>query len=144
MSYQKWFEAHGRKHAAVMAKLTHLSDDEVITYFRYENMVQNEPDFCPLYAEGKKCHDIEKLNCYLCACPNFRFDDAGFEVDEGKSLKSYCAIDSKEGAQFVGEDAIHQNCSGCTVPHHESYIKKHFSRDWFEIMEKVKPNCESL
>jgi len=41
MSYQKWFEAHGRKHAAVMAKLTHLSDDEVIAYFRYENMVQN-------------------------------------------------------------------------------------------------------
>jgi len=137
MSYQKWFEAHGRKHAAVMAKLTHLSDDEVIAYFRYENMVQNEPNFCPLYAEGKKCHDIEELNCYLCACPNFRFDDAGFEVNEGRSLKSYCAIDSKEGAQFVGEDAIHQNCSGCTVPHHESYIKKHFSRDWFEIMHNV-------
>jgi hypothetical protein len=138
MSYIEWFEAHGRKHAAVMAKLTHLSDDEVIAYFRYENMVRHEPDFCPLYAQGKKCHEMEALNCYLCACPNFRFDDTGFEVHEGKSLKSYCAIDSKDGAQFVGEDAIHQNCSGCTVPHHESYIKKHFSRDWFSIMAKVK------
>ncbi len=120
-----------------MTKLTHLSDEEVIVYFRYENMVQHEPDFCPLYAQNKKCHDMENLNCYLCACPNFRFNDAGIEQKEGKLLKSFCAIDSKEGAQFVGEDAIHQNCSGCTVPHHEAYIRKHFKRDWFDIMKKV-------
>ena len=137
MSYKDWFEAHGKKHAAVMQKLTHLSDDEVITYFRFENMRIKEPDFCPLYAENKKCHDMEDLNCYLCACPNFRFDDEGFKEVEGRSLKSYCAIDSKEGDVFKTEDAIHQNCSGCTVPHHEAYIKKHFTRDWFEVMRKV-------
>ena len=137
MSYRDWFEAHGKKHAAVMQKLTHLSDVEVIAYFRYENMRIKEPDFCPLYAENKKCHDMDDLNCYLCACPNFRFDDEGFKEAEGRSLKSYCAIDSKEGDVFETEDAIHQNCSSCTVPHHEAYIKKHFKRDWFEIMRKV-------
>ncbi len=143
MNYKDWFEAHGRKHAAIMQKLTHLSDDEVIAYFRFENMRINEPDFCPLYAENKKCHDMEDLNCYLCACPNFRFDDAGFKVLEGRSLKSYCAIDSKDGDVFKGNDAIHQNCSGCTIPHHEAYIKKHFKRDWFEIMKEVTPEDQS-
>ena len=139
MRYKDWFEAHGRKHAAIMQKLTHLSDDEVIAYFRFENMRIKEPDFCPLYAENKKCHDMEDLNCYLCACPNFRFNDKGFKDLEGRSLKSYCTIDSKEGDIFKTDDAIHQNCSGCTVPHHEAYIKKYFKRDWFEIMEKVTP-----
>jgi len=122
-----------------MQKLTHLSDEEVIEYFRFENMVQKEPDFCPLYKKNKKCHEIEDLNCYLCACPNFRFNDNGFEEVAGKSLKSYCSIDSKDGTVYEGEDAIHQNCSGCTIPHHEVYILEHFQRDWFMIMKKVAP-----
>lgn len=121
-----------------MQKLTPLSDEEVIQYFRFENMVEKEPDFCPLYKENKKCHNMEMLNCYLCACPNFRFDDNGFRKEGDKTVYSICDIDSKDGAIFQTEEAIHQNCSGCAVPHHEAYIKKHFSRDWFEIMKKVK------
>lgn len=121
-----------------MEKLKDKSVDEVIEYFRFDNMVKNEPDFCPLYEENKKCHDYEKLNCYLCACPNFRFNDDGFEVQEGRTLFSYCNINSKDGDQFLGEDYIHQNCSGCLVPHREKYIKKNFSRDWFEIMSEVE------
>jgi len=143
MGYSEWFETHGKKHAAIMAKLTHLRDEEVIAYFRFENMVEKEPDFCPLYKENRKCHDIEELNCYLCACPNFRFDDNGLETIDGKSLKSRCSIDSKEGSRFVGTDAIHQDCSGCLVPHRESYIKEVFHREWFTIMQKVKPTDQS-
>jgi len=139
MAYSKWFRQHGEKHAKIMQKLTQLSDKQVIEYFRFDNMVEQEPDFCPLYAKNQKCHDMKDLNCYLCACPNFRFDDNGFKEREGKTLKSYCAIDSKDGAVFEGKDALHQNCSGCTVPHHESYIQKIFKRDWFEMMDKVAP-----
>ena len=121
-----------------MAKLSHLEADEVIAYFRFENMCEQEPDFCPLYKEKKKCHDLATLNCYLCACPNFRFKDKGFEQKEDKILYSTCNIDSKDGSQYISEDAIHQNCAGCGVPHHEAYIKKIFSRDWFEIMTEVE------
>ncbi|ADR32690.1 hypothetical protein Sulku_0022 [Sulfuricurvum kujiense DSM 16994] len=137
MSYKQWFDAHAAKHAAIMEKLTRLSDDEVIEYFRFENMVKNEPDFCPLYAENKKCHDTEELNCYLCACPNFRFSDAGFAVEERKILFSTCSIESPDGDRYVSESAIHQNCAGCIVPHRESYIKKVFDRDWLKIMKEV-------
>lgn len=138
MTYNEWFEAHASRHEKIMEKLQHLSDDEVIKYFRFENMVKNEPDFCPLYKDNKKCHDYDKLNCYLCACPNFRFNDDGFKKQDNKTLYSYCGIDSKDGAQYIGDDYIHQNCAGCLVPHKEKYIKKHFSRNWKEIMKDVR------
>lgn len=140
MSYKQWFDEHAAKHAAIMEKLTRLSDDEVIAYFRFENMVKNEPDFCPLYAENRKCHDTKELNCYLCACPNFRFNDAGFTLEKGKTLFSTCSIESPDGDRYVSESAIHQNCAGCIVPHRESYIRKVFSRDWKAIMKEVP--CE--
>jgi len=138
MSYSTWFQTHGEKHRAIMDKLSTLSDEEVITYFRFDNMVKNEPYFCPLYKDNKKCHDMPELNCYLCACPNFRFKDEGFKQIENKTLFSTCDIDSKDGSQYINDDAIHQNCAGCLVPHHEAYIKKVFKRDWFEVMKEVK------
>ncbi|HIQ46948.1 MAG TPA: hypothetical protein EYH57_04925 [Sulfurovum sp.] len=137
MTYSEWFYEHGNKHKEIMERLTHLSADEVITYFRFDNMVKNEPDFCPLYKENKKCHDIPELNCYLCACPNFKFRDNGFSKRGDKMLFSVCSINSKEGGQFISDDAIHQDCSKCFIPHYESYIRRMFDRDWFEIME----NC---
>jgi hypothetical protein len=137
MSYKSWFQSHGKKHKEIVDRLSHLSDNELIEYFRYENMVKNEPDFCPLYEDNKRCHNMENLNCYLCACPNFRFDDNGFREEEGRTLFSYCNINSIGGNQFKSESAIHQNCVGCLLPHREIYIKKLFSRDWFKIMKAV-------
>ncbi|MDD2780388.1 hypothetical protein [Sulfuricurvum sp.] len=137
MSYKNWFDTHAAKHRVIMDKLSALSDDEVIEYFRFENMVEKESDFCPLYAEQKKCHDTEELNCYLCACPNFRFNDAGFTLEEGKTLFSICSIDSPDGDRFITDTAIHQNCAGCLVPHNELYIRKIFDRDWGTIMKKA-------
>ena len=135
MTYKEWFEAHAKKHRAIVEKLGHLSDEELIRYFRFDNMVEREPEFCPLYQTGKKCHEMEVLNCYLCACPNFRFDDEGLQEAGDKTLFSTCSIDAKEGKQFVSAEAIHQDCSKCTIPHREEYIRKHFSRDWREIMK---------
>ena len=140
MNYSTWFEGHGQKHQNIMKKLEGLSEEEVIQYFRFENMVEKEPDFCYLYKENKKCHEMEILNCYLCACPHFRFDDEGISKEESKTVYSICSIESKNGYQFVSDDAVHQDCSASTVPHHEAYIKKHFSRDWFDIMRDVKQN----
>ena len=53
MTYEEWFIKQGNLHANVMKRLTDKSIDEVIEYFRFENMVKNEPDFCPLYKTTK-------------------------------------------------------------------------------------------
>jgi Zn-finger protein len=138
MTYKEWFESHASKHAAIMQKLTHMSDQEVIEYFRFDNMVIHEPNFCLLYAQNKKCHDVQELNCYWCACPYFRFNDQGLEIIEEKTLYSTCSIQSKDGAQFISEKSIHQDCTGCLVPHHEKTLKKEFNRDWRVVMWKVQ------
>ncbi|MBP7225173.1 MAG: hypothetical protein KBA17_01440 [Aliarcobacter sp.] len=141
MTYDQWFQLQGELHSNVMKKLTHKSVDEIIEYFKFENMVKNEPDFCPLYKDNKKCHDVEELNCYLCACPHFRFDDLGFEKIGEKVVYSFCSIDSKKGAKFEGDDYIHHDCSGCTIPHRAKYIKANdFKANWFEAMKDVRPN----
>lgn len=136
MTYIQWYHTHADKHNAIVEKLSHLSDSEIIEYFRFNNMVIHEKEFCPLYPLNKKCHDIEELNCYLCACPNFRFNDSGFAFEGEKTLFSTCAIDSPEGDRFITDTAIHQNCSGCLVPHHEGYIRSVFNRNWKKIMAK--------
>ena len=144
MSYIKWFEAHAAKHREIVRKLLKQGHDTemIVAYFDFEHMVQAEPEFCPLYAEGRKCHDMERLNCYLCACPNFRFDDDARPDEEGVTRYSRCAIDSKDGGSIEHNGAVHQDCSRCTVPHHRSYVLKHFDTEWKAIMSECPAPSE--
>ena len=138
MTYEEWFLNQAKLHETIMKKLENRTADEIVEYFKYENMKINEPDFCPLYTLNKKCHEMEDLNCYLCACPYFRFNDSGLKKVNNKVLFSYCSIDSKTGAKFESENSIHHDCSNCTIPHKEKFIKKNFSKDWLKIMKDVR------
>ncbi len=140
MSYKSWFDAHAAKHAKIVEKLRLIGYDEskIIDYFDFENMRLCEEDFCPLYAENKKCHEMEPLNCYLCACPNFRFSDCGLGEKDGVTVYSECAIASKDGAQQNFGGKIHQNCTGCTVPHEKEFVRENFDMDW----KKIMASCE--
>ena len=137
MSYGEWFEQHASKHKKIVDKLVAhgYTKEQIIDYFDFENMVKEEIDFCPLYKDNKKCHEMESLNCYLCACPNFRFDDEGIKKIDAKTQYSFCAIDSKDGKQGVYGDKIHQDCSKCTVPHHKEYVQNKFDIEWKKIMK---------
>lgn len=138
MSYEEWFETHAAKHKKIVDKLVAngFSEDEIINYFEYENMTKEEIDFCPLYKDNKKCHEMEKLNCYLCGCPNFRFDDEGLDEYNGMKILSKCDINN--GSKLSRGGFIHQDCSKCTVPHHKAYVKKNFDLDWKKIMSGCK------
>jgi uncharacterized protein (TIGR00303 family) len=141
VSYKSWFDAHAVKHAKIVEKLRLIGYDEnkIIDYFDFKNMRISEEDFCPLYAENKKCHEMEALNCYLCACPNFRFSDYGLGRKDGVTVYSECAIASKDGAQQNFGGKIHQNCSGCTVPHEKKFVRENFDMDW----KKIMASCEA-
>ncbi len=138
MGYSDWFSKHAAKHKIIVTKLQakKYTKEQIITYFDFDSMVKNEPDFCPLYKDNKKCHDMESLNCYLCACPNFRFNDSGIKKIDSKTQFSVCNIESKDGCQGIYGDKIHQDCSKCGVPHHRSYVEKHFDLDWKTAMKE--------
>ena len=138
MSYLEWFETHANKHHVIVQKLStqNYTQEMMIDYFLFENMVEKEPDFCLLYANKQKCHDIKSLNCYLCACSHFRFNDKGLSVEEGVTCKSKCSIGSKKSGIFVYENVAHLDCSACIVPHTKAFIRKHFDVDWKKIMQK--------
>jgi len=137
LGYETWVQEHADAHKKIIDKLVKqgLDKEQIIDYFDFENMKEKERDFCPLYAQNKKCHDMENLNCYLCSCPNFRFNDAGFKKVDNKTQFSYCAIESKDGKQGIYGEAIHQDCSKCSVPHHRAYVEKHFDLNWAKIMQ---------
>lgn len=137
MTYKEWLEDYILRREKIVKKLSHLSDDELVDYFDYDSLIVNEPDFCPLFAKKQKCHEIEDLNCYLCGCPNFRFDDNGFKKKNGKMIFSCCAIKSPNAKEIETENGYHLDCSKCVIPHKKSYIKKVFSRSWKKIMKKV-------
>ena len=140
MGYSEWMDKHAKKHQQIIEKLLRegYTQEAIIEYFDFENMKEKELDFCPLYAKDKKCHDIKELNCYLCACPNFRFSDKGIKKVEDKTQFSYCSIESKDGREGVYGQKIHQDCSRCQVPHTKEYVTKHFDLAWQKIMQ----DCE--
>jgi len=133
----QWYMSHAEKHARILEKLNTLSDKEIIEYFIFENMKEKHPDFCPLYAENRKCHEMEVLNCYFCACMHFRFSDEGLGENKGKTCYSQCSINAREAQIFETEDAIHLDCSSCILPHRRSVIEKYFSREWKDVMGKT-------
>ncbi len=138
VTYTSWFKEHARKHKIIIDKLVakNYTKEQIIEYFDFDNMVAEENNFCLLYKDNEKCHDMEKLNCYLCACPNFRFDDKGIKKVGKNTQFSFCDINHKDGSQDVYSTRIHQNCSKCDVPHKLSYIKKHFDLDWSKAMKQ--------
>lgn len=145
MTYLEWFEAHAAKHAALITRLERqgLDQDAIIDYFDFERMRHAEPDFCPLYAQNVKCHETESLNCYFCACPHFRFDDAGMGTQEGAVRYSRCAIDAPEGRSYRFEAAIHQDCSCCLIPHRRAFIAARFDPLWRRAMAASLPSDRS-
>jgi hypothetical protein len=136
MSYRSWFKEHGLRHRAIVDRLLDegYSQKEIIDYFDFDNMMKAEPQFCRMYEKKKKCHDIKTLNCYLCACPFFRFNDDTMGTVNGKPQYSCCSINSSKGKLGTYGEKVHQDCNGCVVPHKPSFVAKHFDRDWFVPM----------
>lgn len=138
MSYMQWFMEHDQKHHLIVEKLKrqNFTKEQIIDYFVFENMVKVEPNFCLLYENKKKCHDIIYLNCYLCACPHFRFNDEGIETKEaGFVVKSECSIHSKNASKFTYEKVEHLDCSKCILPHTHIFVKKYFDEVWQKMMK---------
>ena len=139
MTYNEWHESHSKKHKKIVEKLKVQGMDEwdIVQYFIFDNMVEKEPDFCELYVSNTKCHEMYELNCYMCGCPHFRFYQTPRQQDD-VLFHSVCSINSKRGKQSFSNNEVHQDCSGCTVPHGEDYVLRNFDHEWEKMMENVR------
>jgi len=132
MTYDEWKKEHAIKKASIIRKNNLKEVKDIVEYFDFDNMIKNEPAFCPLYKDNIKCHNIEKLNCYYCGCPYFKVNNNPKTV--GKLLVvSTCIIDSKYKDLFYENPdennvvRIHCDCSNCYIPHKDTFTKQYLS-----------------
>lgn len=121
---EKWRKEFEKKRDEIVKKYNLQTPEEIAEFFMYENISKKEPDFCPLFKEGKVCHDINKkrLNCYFCACPYF--DDTYWN----DKLKEYgfCSIFSVFGKR---NEHGYLDCSRCTVPHSKDFVIRKLKKE---------------
>lgn len=135
LTYFDWMHAHSLKHTQVIEKLFNKGyiKNQIVNYFDYDNLSKKEPNFCPLFKQNKKCHEIEKLNCFFCGCPHFRF------YENPKDNKySFCAINSSYGVQKCYKNQYHQDCSNCYTPHKSKYVLQNYTHNWYELMKACR------
>lgn len=152
MTYSEWKSNHIAKLTAIVEDNVSKPVSDLIDIFNYDNMVSEYPDFCPLYKEGTRCHNVSDLNCFLCACPYFVASETkpiGITFDN-KLVMSQCTINSKFAVPFVqsapNQSYVHCDCSSCLVPHHKPAILKHVSnympdqsmQDGYSLLEHIR------
>ncbi len=141
MTYTEWSTDHKLKRAKVQRQLEGwgLSQEEVIDYFDYDNMAKNQPKFCGLYKTKARCHTVDKLNCYQCGCPYFKYTDSPTPNLQGKKRFSSCSINSKFSKAFELDGNIHCDCTGCTIPHTTKSARANY-----EVLPPVNDSCSFL
>ena len=125
MTYTEWEQDNLINRTTLVKRLLAdgLITSEIIDYFKFDNMVTNEPSYCGLYTTNTKCHDTDDLNCFFCGCPHFVFNDNGLKQLHNRTLYSSCKINSVKGSEFISDQAIHQDCTNCIIPHRQTFAE---------------------
>lgn len=105
----KEFERTQNQKRDEVAEKYALKAANIPDFFEYDTLKAHEKDFCPLYAQGIKCHDLGYLNCYFCACPYYIYKDS----------KTLCKINSRFAYYHKGV----LDCSNCYIPHRKGFVK---------------------
>jgi len=115
---KKWYVEFAVKRMKILKKYNLKTAYDVANFFIKSNLMEKEPDFCPLFKSCKKCHDIpdDELNCFFCACPYYDFD----KWDEDKKEFGGCLVHSKIG--FRNEYG-YWDCSECVAVHRKVFVK---------------------
>jgi len=144
LTFKSWSDQLEDKKQTILEKLKGKTVTEIVDYFDYDNMVENEPDYCVLYKNKSKCHDIKELNCFFCGCPYFQYsDDKPLKKENDIDIMSVCAIDSKFAKQYTFGEKAQCDCSDCVVPHKKHFVKNYISTSVLN-MYKFEDTCSLL
>tara|TARA_Y100000310_G_C20640218_1_gene793489 strand:+ start:672 stop:1106 length:435 start_codon:yes stop_codon:yes gene_type:complete len=102
--------------------------DEIIKQTSFEVRSRNYSHECPYYVSNKKCHDLEDLNCFLCACPNYN----------SGSLIGGCEIESKSGKWHYHKNLPKGkvwDCFDCSVNHSSGEVRDYIEKNFDKLKE---------
>lgn len=111
-------------------ELTEENIPSIIDYMSFEKRSKRNPSLCPQYQgeNPEPCHDVEDLNCLLCACPNY----------ESWRLEGGCKINSKKGKFHYHENlpiGKIWDCSDCKINHTLKEIENYLLKDLEKLMK---------
>jgi len=127
---KKWEKGHFEKvlgevkQAGIDFSLENL--DEIVEHLSCDIRKLEYPGRCPYYASGKGCHDLEDLNCFLCACPNY----------ESERLEGGCKINSEGGKWHYHENlplGRVWDCSDCEINHTSGEVREYIEKNFDEL-----------
>lgn len=81
--------------------------NQLIEEWDFEDRRKKNTNKCTCYEQNKKCHDLEKLNCFFCYCPEY-----DRTIKEGG-----CKINSSDGKYIDNHEGKIWDCSDCDFPH---------------------------
>ena len=128
---------HIVKRKALLSKFKDLDIEKITEKFSFKTMCSDAPEFCPMTAKNKLCHDLtdETLNCYGCICPDYDLE-IGFDEKQKLYKIGFCRINSKFGmyklTQTQGQipkKYLILSCINCKTPHNNVFIKKQIIND---------------
>ena len=120
---QKWEQSHKQKILNELKKanleLTIENIPKIIKETSFKVRSKKYPKECPYYQLEYSCHQkIKDLNCFLCACPNYK----------SELLIGGCKINSRRG-KFVHHSNLPKrkvwDCSDCTINHTPKEVEKY-------------------
>ena len=88
--------------------------DSLIEEYDFESRKKSHSEECICYKQNKKCHNLEKLNCFFCFCPHYDIEKE----------KGGCKINSSKGKYIKQGDKEIFDCSNCDYPHKRNNVKE--------------------
>ncbi len=120
----KWYVEQKRKRDSIVKKYGLHTPYEIADFFTYSNLSKLEPDYCPLFSKGQKCHDMpaEELVCYFCGCPYYDYE----YYNEERQEYGRCKINSIYGKR---NEYGYWDCTKCLLPHRKSFVIKFIKKN---------------
>lgn len=101
-----------QKRREIISRFHLKTPEEIIEFFKYDNLKKMVPDFCVLFKNNLLCHNLpeKELICYFCACPFY--DDELW--DEDRKIFGDCKNPEGKGVRNIHG---YYDCTSCTLPH---------------------------
>jgi Zn-finger protein len=116
---------------------------KIIDENRLTNRIKENSSPCPCY-QGDRCHnhlsDYEMI-CLFCVCPEYKKEEisGGCNLNESKNLTS-------SGKWFYHQNLLTGkiwDCSDCTLPHTEGFVRKYLNALSMPQLKKIK-SCKDI